>query len=1017
MPSLGTAPRSTAVVQHSKTRTMFKGPSQDHLNRRVGNILQICQLNIEGISREKSEYLTHVLDEQKIDVLALQETHTVDDEDLLKRGRIPGFSIIAALHHRSYGIATYVRSGIQNVAIINCLEVQSTFSIVIKVADVTIANIYKPPKLPWPTPVLHPEEHPCVFIGDFNSHHHAWGYEENDENGDKLYEWLTSNNMNLIYNPKGRGTFHSARWKKDYSPDLCFVSNSSSNKPTNVTRKVLKDFPRSQHRPVVISIGNQIPLVQSVPKPRWNFKRANWKAFSETLDIISKRIQPTAAEYKRFQKAVHACAKRHIPRGYRKVYIPSWSADCEKLYRDFQQTGDPVTADNLMQLLNKNRKKNWEDTVENMDFTRSSRNAWNLLRKLGTDPVIERCQTAVSPDAIATRLLKISKVNGKDEWSHNIKNTLRIEASALQPNEDFSAPFTMTELEAAIKTLKRRKAAGYDGIYPEFIIHCGPGTRAYLLGLFNNILSSGHLPPELKRAKIIAIKKHGKSGDDPSHYRPISLLSIAYKLLERLLYNRIVGAVESILPKEQAGFRHKRSCCEQVVSLTNYIEDGFQRKVKNGAVFIDLTAAYDTVWRDGLLHKFIRVIPCRRMYRLMTDMLSNRRFRVHMGEADSRWRRTNNGLPQGSVLAPLLFNLYLHDIPDTTCRKFQYADDMALVCQRKTPTECEVILNNDLTILEKYFKKWKLQPNPDKTESCIFHLNNRGVNMHLQVEFCGKTIQHNSFPKYLGVTLDRSLTFQKHLTNVGQKLKTRVNLVQKLASTGWGACAQTLRTATLSLVYSTAEYCCPAWINSTHTKKVDVQLNRAMRIVTGTLQPTPTAWLPVLANIAPPPMRREECLKKEFRKYTTNDSLPIHTDLINPPHVRLRSRKPPRITAQKLLEEDVGVAARWAEHWNTSPPTNGHLVVNPADRVPGFNLPRREWCTLNRIRVDQSRCAYSMHRWGLKDSASCPCGSEEQTTTHIISDCHLTAFQGSLSDLHNLTPPALEWLCELPISL
>ena len=695
-------------------------------------------------------------------------------------------------------------------------------------------------------------EHPSIFIGDFNSHHQAWGYDRNDLNGDALYEWLINNDLTLVFNPKDSGTFLSARWNKEYSPDLTFITNASANELTTCSRVILKDFPHSQHRPVINTLGHQITSIKSIPKPRWNFKRANWKAFSDSLDIIVKRIKPTANEYNRFVKAVHSCAKKYIPRGFRKTYTPGWSKECEELYHEYQRTGDHDTGENLLHALNKNRKEKWQETVSNLDFTHSSRKAWTLIRKLGCDPTIETKHPTVNPNTIATRLLQASKITEKDEWTRSVRKTLRKEASALKPNNQFANPFSINELELALNKLKHRKAAGYDGIYPEFLINCGPKTKEYLLKLYNSLLSDGNLPSEFKKAKIIVIKKHGKKGDDPSHYRPISLLSVTYKLFERLIYNRIAPTVDEVLPKEQAGFRPNRSCCEQVVSLTNYIEDGFQKKIKSGAVFVDLTTAYDTVWREGLLLKLIRMIPCQKMYTLMANILSNRNFKIHMGNKESRWRTANNGLPQGSVLAPLLFNIYMSDAPVTKSRKFQFADDMAIVFQAKTKGTCETAIDHDLACLENYFAKWKLKPNPTKTESCYFHLNSRESNDHLQLSFCGNNVEHNNFPKYLGITLDRSLTFGKHLAGLSQKLKTRVNLIQKLASTRWGASSQTLRVAALALVYSTAEYCCPVWSNSAHTNKVDVQLNRAMRLTTGTLQSTPKNWLPVLANIAPP---------------------------------------------------------------------------------------------------------------------------------------------------------------------
>jgi hypothetical protein len=122
--------------------------------------------------------------------------------------------------------------------------------------------------------------------------------------------------------------------------------------------------------------------------------------------------------------------------------------------------------------------------------------------------------------------------------------------------------------------------------------------------------------------------------------------------------------------------------------------------------------------------------------------------------------------------------------------------------------------------LNKYFTKWRLCPNPQKTEVCCFHLVNNQKNRKLKVVSNETTIKHNDSPTYLGVTLDSSLTFKLHIEKLRQKLKTRNNIIHKLAGTSWGANAHTLRITGLALVYSTAEFCCPVWKNSAHVNKI-----------------------------------------------------------------------------------------------------------------------------------------------------------------------------------------------------
>ena len=272
--------------------------------------------------------------------------------------------------------------------------------------------------------------------------------------------------------------------------------------------------------------------------------------------------------------------------------------------------------------------------------------------------------------------------------------------------------------------------------------------------------------------------------------------------------------------------------------------------------------------------------------------------------------------------------------------------------------------------------------------------------------------------KYLGVTLDRSLTYKKHTENVRDKVKSRCNIISKLAGTDWGAPAPVLRTSAIALVYSVAEYCVPVWGRCAHVQHVDTQLNIAMRTVSGALRPTNINWLPVVSNIEPPQIRRDRATLQEYKKaQQLTDRVPIKEILREPPKSRLRSRRPFVAEAARLASLTQTEQQTWEESLIEGVPPGHGVVTNPTCPQPGFTLPRHQFVTLNRLRCGQTRCAESLYRWGVIASPACPWGESHQTTRHIVEECPLTAFSGGLRRLHEAGPDAVEWLSKLSMKL
>jgi len=195
---------------------------------------------------------------------------------------------------------------------------------------------------------------------------------------------------------------------------------------------------------------------------------------------------------------------------------------------------------------------------------------------------------------------------------------------------------------------------------------------------------------------------------------------------------------------------------------------------------------------------------------MIMEVVGNHSFTLTTGnDQRSRLRCLKNGAPWGSVLAPLLFNIYIFDLPTTISRKYTYADDLAIMHADGDWQAVEEALSKDMATPGEYLQTCKLKLSTTKMVSAVFRLNNKEAKRELKINFNNETLPFCSEPKYLRVTLDRSLTYRQHLESLRKKLTSRVALLRQLAGSGWGAGATMLRTASLALVHSTAEYCTP----------------------------------------------------------------------------------------------------------------------------------------------------------------------------------------------------------------
>lgn len=296
----------------------------------------------------------------------------------------------------------------------------------------------------------------------------------------------------------------------------------------------------------------------------------------------------------------------------------------------------------------------------------------------------------------------------------------------------------------------------------------------------------------------------------------------------------------------QTAYRAKHSTVDQLFYLCQSIIDGFQEKPsrKTTAVFLDLSAAFDRVWRQKLIeiiHKEGIVSNC---LIWINDFLRGRNFRVKVNGSFSKTHRTWAGVPQGSVLSPLLFLLYMNTLDphiNKEARVACYADDVAVWHTHPDIQLSQRILNQCMEGFESWSQELKITVNPDKTNFCIFSTDrkNRG-NFNLTINLFGSVIQRTKYPTYLGITLDDELRFSQHLEQISNRALKRLNILKRLCGASWGSRPATLLNAYTSLVRPVLEYAAPIWApaSSSSKGKIDTVQYRASKIIIGAVSST-----------------------------------------------------------------------------------------------------------------------------------------------------------------------------------
>ena len=336
-----------------------------------------------------------------------------------------------------------------------------------------------------------------------------------------------------------------------------------------------------------------------------------------------------------------------------------------------------------------------------------------------------------------------------------------------------------------IMKFNAKKAGGYDGISITMLQLCAAEISIPLRLIYEACISTGLFPDPWKYANVQPVHKKNNR-QLVSNYRPISLLPIFGKILEKIVFDQVYSflARNNLLSKNQSGFRPGDSTIYQLLSITSTIYESLENFDKTRAVFLDISKAFDKVWHDGVIFKLKCNGISGNLLNFFQNYLQNRFQRVVLNGTESDWKELKAGVPQGSVLGPLLFLIYINDLAENMNAEMRlFADDSSLFSRVKGIEETHNMLVDDLETVSKWAVQWKMTFNPDLTKQAIEVVFSAKKNKpeHPNLSLNDIPVAKKDDTKHLGVYLDSALNFSKHVREAVLKAHKGLSLLRFLS--------------------------------------------------------------------------------------------------------------------------------------------------------------------------------------------------------------------------------------------
>ncbi|CAH1257307.1 Hypp1814 [Branchiostoma lanceolatum] len=411
---------------------------------------------------------------------------------------------------------------------------------------------------------------------------------------------------------------------------------------------------------------------------------------------------------------------------------------------------------------------------------------WSVLKQATgkgktSIPALSVDGTVVAKDKDKVELFNDIFVNVTREATHPDR-TVRL---PMFTNEDLSTiVLSVDEVQEVLRGLHPNKAPGPDGIPNRLLKEAAPVISTSLCNLFNLSLSSSQLPAEWKQCNVTPVYKKGDR-TNPSNYRPIALLPTVPKVLERLVHNRLYTYLmnNNLININQSGFKKGDGTVPQLMRLV----DEWAKSIDDpnisctAAVFLDVRRAFDTVWHDGLIYKLSRYGIKGPLNKWFSDYLVDRQQRVVINGIASTWGYTRAGVPQGSILGPLLFLVFINDIKELPCSSNIncFADDTSLSNSGPTAQVVASTTNTDLQLVSTWFLDWGLQLHPDKCKVLCIKSPRSRVQLP-SIYIAGQIVEEVPFYTHLGATIHQTLRWTEHVQTTSNKARRTLGFLWKL---------------------------------------------------------------------------------------------------------------------------------------------------------------------------------------------------------------------------------------------